>query len=360
MLEDLISTLNFLCIIALGIATSYDDMRENRIRNRYIAYALLFGVCTNIMLPAISIGGMYFSTEYFRDTLLNAAVALVAGFVFWSLKIWRAGDGKLFFTYAFLIPLSVYIYGYVPLFPAFSLLVNLFIFSSLLILSNLWVITDSGEKSNVIRRVIHPWHIIETVSYFLSIQWLISFLPFLWGIDPLYLTFGIMLLLTLLLSRFHETALLSIAIALLRLFLDYGNVLNVSFITNLAVITFSVLLVNFVVQLGSFRFNDRISISRLAPGMRCAERIARRGRKYVKCTEQCNFLKLNYDSLSQKDVNFLKKLQAEGKLGFDEITVKHTMPIAPFMFLAVIITLLIRSDIVTFLRVVSTRLKYIF
>lgn len=63
---------------------------------------------------------------YGVKVLLNASLALLAGFVLWWFGLWAAGDAKLFGTLALLLPLSTYHEAYMAIFPAYVLLFNTF------------------------------------------------------------------------------------------------------------------------------------------------------------------------------------------------------------------------------------------
>jgi hypothetical protein len=121
-----------------------------------------------------------------------------------------------------------------------------------------------------------------------------------------------------------------------------------------------VIVLGFITRLGAFRFSDRVRVKETHTGMCCADRIIKKGKKYVIATKPGRFLKLNYISLSPRDVQLLKKLYSNGELDFDEVTIMHTMPLAPFMFYAVLMTFVIRSDLITFLRVVAVQSRHIF
>lgn len=66
------------------------------------------------------------SLNYLSKVGLNFLAAAAAGFAFWRLKIWKAGDAKLFMLVALLLPLKYYAVSYLPIFPSVVLLVNIF------------------------------------------------------------------------------------------------------------------------------------------------------------------------------------------------------------------------------------------
>jgi|GEM_PF-4599852 Flp pilus assembly protein protease CpaA len=113
-------------VLTLG---AYQDIRFKRIQNRLVVGGYVAGLVIFLLLVAIKA----ISVEYLFSVLVNAAVALVAAYILWLVKIWPPGDAKFFAMLSFLLPLEYYNNSYLPVFPAFSLLVNIFVISFLVI-----------------------------------------------------------------------------------------------------------------------------------------------------------------------------------------------------------------------------------
>ncbi len=136
-------------VIFLGLITTYEDIRYGKVRNKWILLGLFWGLGiilffliwyfvaspvthffhfeildqpANSPTPVLTVSLVYLSRVF-----LNAVIALIIAFLMWRGGAWAAGDAKLFFVYALLIPLGYYWKSYLPLFPSFSLLVNIFI-----------------------------------------------------------------------------------------------------------------------------------------------------------------------------------------------------------------------------------------
>ncbi|NYZ78837.1 hypothetical protein H0N99_01685 [Candidatus Micrarchaeota archaeon] len=363
-LTDLILALNFLCILFIGLTTSYDDIKKNKIRNKYIAYALLFGIGTNVLLPLITEGSWFLYSDYLRQTLMNALLALFAGFALWYFKIWRAGDGKLFFAYAFLIPLSIYNYGHLAYFQSLTLLVNTLISLFLLLSLNVWITTSTDEKIEILKNSLNPKQLFYILMSLISTQWLLAIL-----VQPLLPTGDILttgslaiIFLTLLMNRYQETVYeASIPLVILRILIDYKTMSSYAFMSQLIILfILFVGVVNFITSLGSFRFSERIKIMNLKSSAYCAEKIVRRGEFYeasLAPKEDEQLLDLNYENLTDKDIKKLNLLYKNCKLKCDELTIRQTIPFAPFLFLGVLLTLLIRGDVVAYSRFLL--LKYL-
>jgi hypothetical protein len=362
MLEDLILALNFLCILLLGAITSFEDIKNNKIRNTYIACALLFGICTNVLLPIIAEGSWYFVSIYLMTTLINAIMALVAGFALWYSKIWRAGDGKLFFAYAFLLPITVYHYGYLPYFLSFSLLINILTIVFFLLCLNLWIITSTDEKLEILKNSTNPKQLFYMLTSLISTQWLLSILfrQLLPTADVLTTGLISIVLLTFLTNRYQNAVYkASIPIMVLRILVDFGTMASYSFISQLAILfILFVVVVNFITNLGSFRFTERVKIVNLKPRACCTEKIIRKEGSYTKSSTSGKIeevLKLNYEDLTDADIKKLNLLHKRGRLKFKELTIRQTIPFAPFLLLGVLLTILIRGDVIAYSSLIVLR-----
>jgi len=110
-------------VIIIGLATSWEDIKFGKIRNKWI----LLGLAGGIALQAAALAGGFLPTDLIFSGLLNALIALLVGYLLWYFDLWAAGDAKLFFVFALLLPLSYYSRTYLPLFPSFALLINTFV-----------------------------------------------------------------------------------------------------------------------------------------------------------------------------------------------------------------------------------------
>src|SRR3989339_703616 len=100
-------------IFLIGIVASIEDIRTGKIRNKWIIFGLVYGIIIYTML--------FFWNE------LTLPISFVFGFLLWREGVVAAGDVKLFFVFSFLLPTKYYWKSYLPLFPSFALLVNIFV-----------------------------------------------------------------------------------------------------------------------------------------------------------------------------------------------------------------------------------------
>jgi hypothetical protein len=127
-------------VFFIGLITSYEDIRFGKVKNKWILLGLGWGLAVIILsllwdliaspvtrffsetFPVFTVSPIYLS-----KVVLNAVIALVIAFLMWRFNTWAAGDAKLFFVYSLLIPLKYYWKAYLPVFPSFALLINIFI-----------------------------------------------------------------------------------------------------------------------------------------------------------------------------------------------------------------------------------------
>lgn len=125
------TTINILFLIPLGLIgsiCSYTDLKYGKISNKWVGAGFIYGLTLFLLLFLYD--RIFFQNTdnitFLSESLLNGVLALLAGYALWHLKLWSAGDGKLFALYALLVPLGFYSNVYVSYFPSFNLLINLF------------------------------------------------------------------------------------------------------------------------------------------------------------------------------------------------------------------------------------------
>lgn len=133
----------------IGIITSYEDNKWGKIRNKWTFFGLSWGLGVLVLfflwnLVAEPVSNFFYfnflnkflDLEFFIfqvdysfiwQSFLNIFIAILVSFLMWKFNAWTAGDAKLFMTYSALIPISYYWKSYLPFFPAFALMVNIFV-----------------------------------------------------------------------------------------------------------------------------------------------------------------------------------------------------------------------------------------
>lgn len=130
-------------LLFIGVRTSLDDLRFGLIRNKWIltgtGYVLiaylsfwltsLFAGKIDSLAPLLeAIREILENTDLFVANLL---ISLLAAYFIWKSGIWGAGDAKLFFLYAALVPIGQYKRVYFNYyFASFALLMNIFVIAA--------------------------------------------------------------------------------------------------------------------------------------------------------------------------------------------------------------------------------------
>jgi Flp pilus assembly protein protease CpaA len=129
-------------IFLIGAITSYEDFRYGKIRNKWIVLGLAWGIliyalflCWGILIPFIQkiyqVPLISILPSYILKVFINSFLSLCVGFSLWYFDLWSAGDAKLFAVFSLLLPLDSYWRTYLPYFPSFVLLVNIFVSATL-------------------------------------------------------------------------------------------------------------------------------------------------------------------------------------------------------------------------------------
>lgn len=133
----------------IGAVTSWQDLRCGKIKNKWVVLGLIYGLGLILVfflwdltaqsatkffylkikgMPADSPVLVFTITfQYLEAVVINFLFSMAAGFAMWKFGAWSAGDAKLFFVFSLLLPLKYYSKSYLPLFPSFALLINIFI-----------------------------------------------------------------------------------------------------------------------------------------------------------------------------------------------------------------------------------------
>ena len=82
----IIKVILLLCIVSISL---YTDIKENKIKNKYLLVALILGLAISLIIGGIA-GA--------KDSILGIIVPFVALFIFFAMRMFGAGDIKLFCT----------------------------------------------------------------------------------------------------------------------------------------------------------------------------------------------------------------------------------------------------------------------
>ena len=334
-------------LIPFGIITSYHDIRYGKIRNKHILIALLYGIFINFMY--------HLDISYLGLVAVNASIALLISFLAWYLTFCTAGDSKLFFAYSLLIPIGIYEYGFIEYFPSATIIMNTLLPAFAYFFIRLIQITDMEEKKDIFKKTINVKSLSGIAILIFGFYWGIFYVMSMLGISMTgFMTPIIAIIAIYYLAKKSGIDITKAAITLciLRIFLDYQGLLNISFWLNfIALIAMFTFLVNFIPELGYFMFSQEKKISELREHMMPAEAVVRKGKRYVKMplsktvdSEKGSLVDYKPSGLTKDDIYNLKQLNKDKKLDFDTIIVQQTIPFAPLMFAGALLTVLMSGN----------------
>lgn len=369
---DLIELFLIPFILFLGIITTYEDIKENKIRNKWVIMALLYSLLVFIgSLIYLSGKGLEINQFYIYDYFLNIFFGCLAGFIIWFGGLWPAGDAKLFIAYSALVPLSIYRLGYVQHFPSFIILINTFIPISLYYFFRVIIKTSNKEKILVIKNLFNLKFILETALFMFAFIWLIKLLI---KISGNYTTFSnnfFLITAFLFLTLFFINDILkvnfiylSIILSLLNLYLNYGIIFSLSYILEfLSIFIVFIFLRYFIINLGFFLFSRPVYIEDLKEGMAASENVFKDSGRYriqknvpisfvsgmLENSKDNRLFKSASSGLTSQEIKEVQELHSSGKIKEHSIMVSESLPFAPFMFLGVILSILIKGNLLFYL-----------
>ena len=333
---------NLFLICLLGLATSFTDLREGLIPNKFVFPAIAAAFILNFL-----------NGFEFVPFLVNGFLAFLLGFLLWLASLWSAGDAKLFLAFALLVPFSFY--STASLFPAFTILVNSFVPIFILLLALVATKTSTKQKILALKQAFEPKMVASVAVYFFSFYWLLEIsLPFL----PIQLDFFTMALILFALvsavefllpkKSLYFFGLLSPFLLFLRLEAALTLEFALFFVSFMVAI---LLLMFFVLRLGFSCFGKLVKIGELREGMALLEiPVLRKGKvekknpvlpSFVNIFSEIKekpFIEARPKGLEKKDIAKLKKATCEGKLSFKSILVQETLPFAPLIFIGTILS----------------------
>jgi len=344
-------------IICIGSYAAYTDIHYGVVKNNLIQIGLILSLYLHIFFYIIGKISLF-------TVFVNFTVSSIAAFVIWYFKLWAAGDAKLFILFSFLIPLKYYgSKQLISFFPSFTLLVNIFILVMVylilemcfkIIKSTIFYLKDLNRRQELIKRWLNlKEKINQNKIKFLKIIWgylcifllirilaedvsqAISFVPALARFSYLILILAYKPL-SMLLERtkkflWFPTILLlgymvikerSVSLELTQTFKYFFGFMGILFI-------FRVILRLYLEKKETIKIN----VQELRPKMLLTE-------KSMKSLKSDIVGKFYPDGLSKEQVEIIKRDYPE-----KEIEIYRTFPLAPFIFLGSLITILIKTSL---------------
>ncbi len=331
-------------LITTGLVVSFFDFKYGKISNYAILFLIFLGIAFQF-LSKPSLAAFAYTIFY----------GLFTCFLLWFVGIWPAGDAKLFWAFLFFFPTKYYLSPNLTIDFLFNAFVPIFLFMFVIILYR----SKLGLLKEAIAYALDPYKITMVAVMLTGFVWLVSQAVFLAGIPPNYFVYLIILFVAFeLLRKFFtfKTELAFLALAVLRMVLDFKNVYSLSFAYNLILMMAVFVFLRFFILYLAFKtFTKQVDIKDLKAGMIPAEGISGKNEKFEK-TYMLEMSLIGFFSkkkekfihsmtvLSERDVEKIKRLKNEKKLPFNSLAVSQTQPFALFIFLGYMITLIAKGS----------------
>jgi len=372
--------INLIPLFIIGTICSYTDIKKGKIFNKWIVLGFCLGFCFYLSLFLYNVFFIIqeVNSQYLLDIGRNTFIAFFVGYLLWNLKLWSAGDAKFFTLCSFLIPLKFYSKSYLPFFPSFNLLVNLFvplllIFSCIAIIRSIKSFFDQKNQLKIWKKENIKILFSLLISFFKSnaksfLTYIFVFIlikkaqllkNFISGIDFLFSPIFAFLLMFVVQGfierkrKKYKWINYIIRATILLYFLDlifYAkfsvlfSVLKNAFLLFVAVISFRQALYYYIDE----QETKRIKINDLSEGTVISRKDLPMIRKRIERKKEAKiFGEIRAEGLTKEQARLIKNLFFGMK---EEIRVYKTFPFAPLMFLSVILSLVIQTSFIDFLK----------
>jgi Flp pilus assembly protein protease CpaA len=357
-------------LFILGIYSSYTDIKSGKIFNKAIFITLVYIILLYFFL-------FYFSGEraLVLSLITNGAKVFFISCVLWYFNLWSGGDAKLFTIFSFLIPLEFYSRSYLHYLPSFNLFVNLFIPLLFFLIINMFFVSgvDLWKKRNEIikkkkfsyKKIIQDVLVLYFNFLFFFIIFQIIFSVFQNMIIPLndvfrnpFFIFILLLLFMFFSKRLKEKKAFKIVFNVIIFGYLIFNILTNNYEKLVGTLKTTLFFMIFVgvtrVILNNYiqrKETRKISVNEIEEGMIIAED----GFLHFLGGFREKLGRIRADGLDRDQVLILKNFFKNSKM---KIKVCKTVPFAPFMFFATLITIFTKSSFYEVMVVVFDYFRY--
>lgn len=220
-------------IILIGLFTSYQDIKTNKIKNILIVYSIITSIILNTTIFIKDFNTQY-NNQYYSQFLINLIITVIICIVLWLFKFWPAGDAKLIIAYTSLIPITIYSLDNIKYLPSFSLFVNIFVPYTLFFVFYSFFFKKTNHI--FILKSLNYKQLLITIFSIFVIMWPIDYLsyqiPFLNSfVTKIILIISLFSLLNLVSTKlFKDSIIPYFLLALLRLIIQFNKISNFNFI----------------------------------------------------------------------------------------------------------------------------------
>ena len=335
-----------LIALFLGIVSTVSDFKNKKIYNKYIIIGVIVSLITYIIFFK------QIEKEFLISFIINFIISFIISFAFFYIKIWGAGDAKLFIAIVFMIPYEMYEVNENHFFASMYLLIYIFSIAFVYVFLETIVlfITDNQKFSNIKTKKITKNEVMGIIIDYIN-GFLFSML------------FNIFF--SILLNNYFEQNRELIYITNILMLVFFYRIINTRKRKNIALIVLLTLNLISVFINGSIIFNINIPIMIVVFLMIIYRNISEKyNYRTIKIEELKERMILSFDSvipfynsrikglpmytdestdfrLSKEEVESIKKW-SRSKKGLPIITIVRHLPFAPFILSGEILFFLIK------------------
>lgn len=327
-------------VCILGGISSYSDIKYKKSFNRHIVVFLIAGIAVQIVSVAINPGQWVW-------TLSNIALTFIVSILFYSFRIWAAGDAKLFITMILLLPYQMYIHSVLSIFPALVILECVFLIALLYTIaeSTVFAVIDFKKHGFAILKRFVPkitkslvlsclvtFFIIDTCDAIL----LCTHNPILLGNRQLFVIINLLIAVSIIsmIDKSKWKPLIIAAFAVIRFALYFTTKATAPMLSiwSIGIIAVTIIVRNFT---GQYNYR-KIPVSQLQVGnvlsraslIPMLPSLVKGLPKYTDETTRCR--------LTADEVDAIKRWE-HSKYGQSHVVIVRTLPFAPFIFGGIIL-----------------------
>lgn len=358
---DFTLTIHIALIMLCGAVTTKSDIISGKIKNKNLGLFLIFGGISNAILLFVGHNNelIGFKTDdYINVFFLNQAIVVLVAYLVWQFGLWTAGDAKLFMVFSFILPLNFYSNGFIGFFPGLAFLINCFmpLFFLILILSIVhlaqWL---SRPEKNHLFYIIFLKNELSNYFTFFEFRKLITTLLFLFFISgiftlisggKIFLFIGLFIVQRIMRDmlkdkRMFYVLLLLAAIMMVvkRIFFGVDLYEEASRFIHTVYYMVIFLIINRVVD-----FYIEMNETKKIKHNEIKQKMVLSDHFLLKIKNAANevFSEIKAEGITSMQALYLKKWGKENK---KDITIYKTIPFAPWIFLGVILTLLLKQSV---------------
>jgi Flp pilus assembly protein protease CpaA len=330
-------------LVAVGIYSSYKDIKKGKIKNEEIA------VMTTIFLICI-IAYAFFEQNtktIISHCLITGIFSLTIGFFFWYLRWWGAGDAKLFSLIAMIItPLSAPSIQEAVKIPT-NIIINSAVPLAATLAMFLFYRITKKEIFDIIKKETTPKKISQYLLVVFSISWITKIILYNIGIQTnIILNIVMIIIISKIINQAfpEQTTHLLIFLSILNITINHESVIRTRYIIEFFVFTLAYLITLGLIGILSKKYIKIKDVQDLKEGDVLEEQINIK-RKNHKNSEN-DFFKKN-TRLTEQETTIIKQKHLNGTLRVNSILVKERLPFIPFLFAGSFLTATTQTDIIS-------------